>query len=105
MVNATSASSSVKPSRLLRRRRGDRDPTGVPIDANFIFGLFVRKPDDGAGRRPVRIEANDCLPSRPHRVGAEQVDRDVARDRNLLALLADKEATLAVERNVPNTAA
>src|SRR5215469_12521789 len=123
-VRATSASSSVNPlltlahvligkpvttfpghahlaPALRRRNRDDIDAAGEPIDANFIFGLFMRKPEHSARRRAVRIETDDSLPSRPDRVGAEQIHRNIAGDRNRVATLAHQNAAPAIERDVP----
>jgi hypothetical protein len=65
----------------------------------------VRKPEHRARRSAVRIEANDGAPSVPGRVGTKNIDRDVARDRNDIAAIADEKAATCVERNAPGTAA
>ena len=48
---------------LLGLRSKDVDAARVPVDANFVLGLLVRKLEHGAGRRAIRFKAHDREPS------------------------------------------
>src|SRR6266850_718703 len=93
-AKATRASSRVNPACPLLTSRRDRDAAGVPIDANFIFGLFTRQFQHRSGRRPIRMESHHRLAPRPQCVDTEDVEHDVARNRNDTAAIADQKALL-----------
>src|SRR5829696_1119371 len=101
-AKATSASSRVKPpSRTFKSGLNDRDPARVPIDADLIAHTLARDPERRPGGGAVRLEAHDQPASAHRRVGPDQVERDIKRNRHRLSTLAEERAPIPVDEDLP----
>src|SRR3984885_12941586 len=99
-AKATRASSRVKPACPLPLSGRNRDAAGEPIDTNFIFGLVARQFQHGSGRPAVREEPHHGPPPRPRCIDAQDVEHYITRNRHDVAVIADQNASLPVNRHL-----